>query len=101
MARQIREAGTHPASRNQRVIAVGEDALVKQYAGSSGSFDKRQRAAADALGVQRVPTRAGQHAEENLLEAVPDLKRVGTDKLVPCQARCLPQLIERGVEIEK
>lgn len=98
-AKQIREAGTHPASRNQRVISVGEDANGNIFAGSSGGFDKGQRAAADALGVQRVPTRAGRHAEENLLDAVPDLQRVGTDALDPCP-RCLPQLIERGVKID-
>ena len=99
-ARQIREAGTHPASRNQRVIAVGEDAKGRIFAGSSGGFDKGQRAAANALGIQRVPTRAGRHAEENLLDAVLDLRRVGTDALEPCP-RCLPQLIERGVKIDK
>ncbi|MGI9303951.1 MAG: polymorphic toxin-type HINT domain-containing protein, partial [Gammaproteobacteria bacterium] len=98
-AAEIREAGVHPAARNQRVVAVGEDASGNLFAGSSKFFDKGQRAAADALGIKRVPSRKGNHAEENLLDAVPDLRRVGTDKLDPCP-NCLRQLIERGVKID-
>ena len=88
LAAQIRTAGRAGAAANQRTIAVGEDAAGNLYAGSSGGFDAGQRAAADALGIARVPSRtvAGEamHAEENLLGAVPDLRRVGTSVRMPC-----------------
>jgi len=82
LAEQIRTAGRPGAAVNQRTIAVGEDAAGNLYAGSSGGFDAGQRAAADALGLTRVPSRtvAGEamHAEEDLVGAVPDPQRVRT-----------------------
>jgi len=55
-------------------------------------------------GVQCVPSKADQHAEENLLREVPDLKKVGTSKRAPCgpsEHDCARQLEEKGVEVEK
>jgi RHS repeat-associated protein len=103
LANEIREGGVHAPARNQRTIAVGEDAQGVLWAGSSNGFDKGQRAAADRLGVQRVPSRKGAHAEENLLREVPELKRAGTSKRAPCGAgehNCAAQLERAGVEID-
>jgi hypothetical protein len=103
-AREINEAGIHPATRNQRTIVVGEDAAGNRYAASSNGFDKGQRAAADALGIKRVPTIKGKHAEESLMEAVPDVKRIGTWKRDPCGAgehNCAGQAAAKGVEVER
>ncbi|MFV2022970.1 Hint domain-containing protein, partial [Micromonospora sp. LOL_023] len=87
-AQQIREAGDHPAAVNQRVIAVGQDEAGNLVAGSSNGFDAGQAAAADALGIRRVPSRRGRHAEENLIAdndgSMWPLKRVGTDARTPC-----------------
>jgi len=102
-ANEIREAGQHPAARNNRTIAVGEDANGNLHAGSSNGFDRGQREAADNLGVSRVPSRKGNHAEENLMDAVPDLKRVGTSKRNPCgpsEKNCAGQLKEKGIEVD-
>lgn len=102
-AEKIRKAGTHPASRNQRTVAVGENSEGELFAGSSNGFDKGQRAAAEELGVKCVSCKKGQHAEENLLREVPDLKRVGTSSRAPCGAgehNCRGQLLEKGVEID-
>lgn len=102
-AARIRNAGLHPAARNNRTIAVGEDAGGRLYAGSSNGFDRGQRAAAEALGIKCVSCKAGAHAEENLLREVPGLRRVGTSKRSPCgpaEHNCRAQLEERGVDIE-
>jgi RHS repeat-associated protein len=99
----IREAGLHPASRNQRTIAVGEDAAGGLHAGSSNGFDRGQRAAAEKLGVRCVRCKGDNHAEENLLREVPDLRKVGTSKRSPCgpgEHNCRGQLEQRGVKIE-
>ncbi len=103
LAKRIREAGTHPASKNQRVIAVGMDAEGKLFAASSNGFDRGQKAMADALGIKAVPSKAGHHAEENLLREVSDLKAVGTSKRWPCgptEHNCAQQLIDRGVILD-
>lgn len=107
LAEQIRTAGRPGAAVNQRTIAVGEDAAGSLYAGSSGGFDAGQRAAADALGIIRVPSRTvgGQvlHAEENLVGAVPDLQRVGTSVRPPCgplEHNCAAMLDELGVVVD-
>ena len=42
-------------------------------------------------------------SEENLMDAVPDLERVGTAKRSPCgsdEHNCFDQLSERGIEID-
>ncbi|WJK43714.1 polymorphic toxin-type HINT domain-containing protein [Solwaraspora sp. WMMA2056] len=104
-AQQIREAGDHPAAVNQRVIAVGQDEAGNLVAGSSNGFDAGQAAAADALGIRRVPSRRGRHAEENLIAdndgSMWPLKRVGTDARTPCgpaEHNCARQLTDRGIE---
>jgi RHS repeat-associated protein len=102
-ADQIRKAGNHPASRNQRTIAVGEDSNGKLHAASSNGFDRGQRAEAESLGINCVSCSKGAHAEENLLREVPDLQRVGTSKRSPCGAsehNCRGQLEAKGVKID-
>ena len=102
-AKQIRSAGTHPASRNQRTIAVGEDAEGNLYAGSSNGFDSGQQQAAESLGIKPVRCMPQAHAEENLMREVSNLKRVGTSVRVPCGAsehNCRGQLISRGIKID-
>lgn len=103
MANEIRGGGLHPASRNQRTIAVGQDGGRQLHAASSNGFDAGQRAAADRLGVNRVRHRRGEHAEEDLLREIPDLKRVGTSKRAPCgpsEKNCAQQLKDAGVEVD-
>jgi len=104
-AQQIREAGDHPAAVNQRVIAVGQDDAGNLVAGSSNGFDAGQAAAADTLGIRRVPSGRGRHAEENLIAdndgSMWPLKRVGTDARTPCgptEHNCAQQLTDRGIE---
>ena len=102
-ASMIRQAGLHPASVNQRTIAVGEDINGQLFAGSSNGFDRGQRAAAEQFGIVCVSCKKGMHAEENLLREVPGLKRVGTSVRTPCGAgdhNCRGQLLDRGVGIE-
>jgi RHS repeat-associated protein len=88
LARQIRQAGLDPRSVNQRTFAVGQDEAGNLVAGSSNGFDPGQRAMADSLGIRRVPSIFGQHAEENLITdyegSLWPLRRVGTDALDPC-----------------
>jgi hypothetical protein len=86
-----------------RTIAVGEDASGKPYVASSNGLDAGQRAMAQELGLTIVKSAAGRHAEENLLDSVPDLIRVGTDKRYPCgsaEHNCLQQLRDRGIIID-
>ena len=101
-ASEIREAGLHPAARNQRVIAVGVGRGRQIYAGSSNGFDAGQRAALARLGIKRVPGSGRLHAEEELLRAVPRLRRVATSRLAPCgpaKHNCAAQLKARGVKV--
>lgn len=103
LASEVREAGLHPAARNNRTIAVGIDADGGLFAGSSNGFDAGQRAALARLGITRVPGSGALHAEEELLRGVPTLQRVGTSVRAPCGAsehNCALQLIERGVGVE-
>ncbi len=105
MAKQIREAGDHPAAINQRTVAVGQDETGNLTAGSSNGFDAGQREMADSLGIRRVPSLADQHAEENLLSdnngSLWPLRRVGTDARTPCgleEHNCAGQLDDLGIE---
>jgi hypothetical protein len=103
MAEEVRSAGTHPASRNQRTIAVGQDSKGNLHVRSSNGLDAGQRAARDRLGLQSVPGSGNLHAEEELLRSVPDLERVGTSARMPCgplEHNCALQLAERGVVVE-
>ncbi|WP_444923039.1 FG-GAP-like repeat-containing protein [Microbulbifer sp. DLAB2-AF] len=103
LAEEIRSSGNHAAPRNNRTIAVGEDVNGNLFAGSSNGFDAGQRAAADALGIKRVPSRRGTHAEEDLMHYVNGLKKVGTSKRSPCGAsehNCAAQLLKRGIEVD-
>lgn len=103
LAQLIREAGKHKASVNQRTIAVGMDDSGALHAGSSNGFDAGQRAMADRIGVIRVPTAGGKHAEENLIKCVPGLKSVGTSKRDPCgpsEHDCAGQLKAAGINVD-
>lgn len=104
-AQQIREAGLHPASVNERTIAVGQDAAGNLSAGSSNGFDAGQRAMADSLNIRRAPNLFGKHAEENLISDYEGklwpLERVGTDPQGPCGPTwhdCAGQLGNLGIE---
>ncbi|MEV6964417.1 LamG-like jellyroll fold domain-containing protein [Hamadaea sp. NPDC051192] len=106
-AKQIREAGDHDASINQRTIGVGQDSAGNLTAGSSNGFDAGQRAMTDKLGIRRVPSLADQHAEENLASdnagSLWPLERVGTDARSPCgpdEHNCAGLLDRLGIEHE-
>lgn len=103
IADMIRRAGKHPASRNQRTIAVGMDKNGGLHAGSSGGFDEGQRKMAERLGIPRVPTKKGKHAEENLMSCIEGLKSVGTSKRAPCgsdEHNCAKQLTDAGIDVD-
>jgi hypothetical protein len=103
LAREIRSAGLSPQSRNRRVIAVGEDSAGKLHVGSSNGLDPGQRAAAARMGISPVKSIRWLHAEEELLRAISDLKRIGTSRRGPCGAGehdCAGKLGARGVEID-
>ena len=104
-ARQIRLAGDDPQAVNERVMAVGQDEAGNLTAGSSNSFDRGQRLMADQLKIRRVPSRAGYHAEEDLIAdnegSLWPLKRVASDNQVPCGPErndCAGQLDRLGIE---
>jgi hypothetical protein len=78
VASEVRESGLHPAARNQRVIAVGEDSSGGLHAGSSNGFDT---AAAD---------RIDDHTEF-LEHAVEQARMFAADGLRP-DADLLPQI---------
>ena len=102
-ADEIRRASLHPAARHQRTIAVGVDHEGRLFAGSSSGFDRGQRAALERLGIHRVPGSGAMHAEEELLQSVPGLRRVGTSVRAPCgptEHNCRLQLLQRRVELE-
>jgi hypothetical protein len=106
LANEIREAGAPRAARC-RVIAVGVDSKGKLWAGSSNNFDKGMREAAKRLGIEMVKTLDEHHAEENLMEAVPDLRAVGTSPQEPCpggpkpkQHDCNAQLEAKGIFVD-
>jgi hypothetical protein len=100
-ARQINEAGVHPAAVNMRVIAVGQDEAGNLTAASSDNFDIGQRAMADELGIRRVPTLGTQHAEENLITdnqgSLWSLLRIGTYSQDPCLS-CSDLMDQLGIE---
>ena len=105
LARQVREAGDHPASVNQRTVGVGQDEAGDLTVASSNGFDSGQREMADQLGLRRVPSLADQHAEENLVSdnegSLWPLKRVGTDARTPCgqdEHDCAGLLDSLGIE---
>ena len=101
IADEIRTSG-HPIAANRRTVAVGEDAAGNLHVGSSNGLDRGMREAADRLGVNQVPSRPGLHAEEELMEAINDLRRVGTSKRLPCgpgEHNCAQQLLDRGIEV--
>jgi RHS repeat-associated protein len=103
LASEIRAAGKHPITQNNRVIAVGMGPDGKLYAASSNGFDAGQRKKADELGIQRVPTKADKHAEESLVAAVPEVKSVGTSRRDPCgpdEHNCAKQLEDKGIDVD-
>jgi large repetitive protein len=104
-ARQIRLAGDDPQAINDRVVAVGQDEAGNLTAGSSNSFDRGQRLMADELQIRRVPSRAGYHAEEDLIAdnegSLWPLRRVASDNQAPCGPErndCAGQLDRLGIE---
>jgi hypothetical protein len=63
-------------------------------------LDSGMRDAAGRLGVEPVLSRPGLHAEEELMEAMTDLIRVGTSRRLPCgpsEHYCAQQLRNRGI----
>ena len=105
LARQIRENADHPAAANSRTIGVGQDSAGNLTAGSSNGFDNGQAEMADNLGIRRVPSIFGQHAEENLVSdnegSLWPLERVGTDVRDPCgpdENDCAGMLDDLGTE---
>jgi RHS repeat-associated protein len=101
IADEIRTSG-HPIAANRRTIAVGQDSLGNLHVGSSNRLDAGMRTSAERLGVNQVPSIRGLHAEEELMQAIPDLKAVGTSKRSPCGAsehNCAGQLADRGITV--
>ncbi|WP_232241240.1 LamG-like jellyroll fold domain-containing protein [Kutzneria sp. 744] len=106
MAQQVRTSGKPGPQVNQVTMAVGETESGELSIASSHGFDRGQRAAADDLGLRRVPSLTGNHAEENLLDDNPanlldNLKRVGTSSRAPCgpgEHNCAGKLDGRGIE---
>ncbi|MDS4028672.1 MAG: RHS repeat-associated core domain-containing protein [Candidatus Contendobacter sp.] len=101
IADEIRNAG-HAIAANRRTIAVGEDAAGNLHVGSSNGLDRGMREAAEQLGVKQVPSQPGLHAEEELMDAISDLRRVGTSRRSPCgpgEHNCAQQLLDRGIEV--
>ncbi len=101
VADEIRTSG-HPIAASRRTIAVGEDATGRLYVGSSNGLDSGMRDAARRLGVEPVPSRTDLHAEEELMEAIADLTRVGTSRRLPCgpdEHNCAQQLRDRGIKV--
>lgn len=77
------------------------DAQGGIYAGSSNGFDAGQRAMLGKLRIPRVPGSGNLHAEEELLDRVPNLRTVGTSKRRPCgpdEHNCSQQLTDAGVD---
>jgi hypothetical protein len=86
---------------------VGVDGDGKLYAASSGGFDKGMKEAANSLGIEMVDSKARYklHAEENLMNAVRDLKAVGTSKRDPCGTapkdhNCKQQLEDKKIFVD-
>jgi RHS repeat-associated protein len=103
MAQEVSDSGDHFFARKLRTVAVGQDSSGNLFAGNSNAFDAGQRAALERLGITRVPSIEGMHAEEELLAGVDDLVKVGTYKRLPCGAdehNCAAQLAARGVEVD-
>jgi hypothetical protein len=101
LAEEIRLGG-HFLAAARRTIAVGQDAAGSLFVASSNRLDSGMRAVAQRLGVKEIPSVIGKHAEEVLMEGVPDLVRIGTSKRLPCgpgEHNCLEQLISKGIEI--
>ena len=102
LAEKVRNAGDRQA-KNMRTIAVGESKDGVRYVGSSNRLDKGQKEKASQLGLRAVKDRKGKHAEEDLMDQVPELKRVGSNKRAPCgpdEHNCRRQLQDRGIEID-
>jgi hypothetical protein len=60
---------------------------LPDYSIPLAGFDKGQKAAEDALGIKRVPSKSDADAEENLLREVRGLKKVGTSKTCSMRSR--------------
>ncbi|QWW19103.1 hypothetical protein I6B53_08240 [Schaalia sp. 19OD2882] len=102
MAEQIRLNAESFFPRVRRTIAVGMDSKGGLWAGSSNGFDRGQAAMCDKLGIEIVPTMNGKHAEEELLNGVPDLVAVGTSNRMPCgpaEHDCAGQLADKGIQV--
>jgi hypothetical protein len=80
----------------------GVQALVegRLSVASNAGFDRGQREAAERLNLNRVPTRYGNHAEENLMAAKENLTAVGTSRTPcgPARHDCASQLQEKGIK---
>ena len=108
MAIKVNQGGpnTHPLyGIILRTHAVAEDANGQLWVGaSSGGFDSEQRQVAEGLGLNFVQTRGDNHAEENLMQQVPNIVRMGTSR-APCPPGpkthgCAVQLQERGIIVD-
>jgi hypothetical protein len=105
-AKQIREAGDSAQSRENRVIAVGQDAAGNLSVGSSNRLDRGQKEMAAQLRIRPVRDHAGSHAEEDLLAdnnnlIDPPLRRVASDNQGACgisRHNCAGQMDALGIE---
>jgi RHS repeat-associated protein len=93
MAARIKDAGdTSPPYGPMQVIAVGanRDGTLVVAAKNTGStwWTKEQNNVMAEMGVERAPTKrvpgVKVHAEDNLLNALPDTTGVGTSRMTPC-----------------
>lgn len=90
----------HRITAIRRTVAVSEDSAGNLHVGSSNGLDSGMRDPSGRFGVAPVPSRPGLHAEEELMEAITDLVRVGTSRRLPCgpaEQNSVQQLRNRGI----
>ena len=100
MAERVRSAAAHPQAASRRTVAVGQRVNGQRVVSSSNGLDKGQRAAAKQAGLTVIPSKKGNHAEENIMEAHDDVTHIGTSKRDACgpgEHDCAGQMAERGI----
>jgi hypothetical protein len=100
-AQFIRGAAETNQAAGQRTIAVAQAPDGSLYAGSSYGFDAGQKAMAQLLGINLIPTDRRLHAEENLIKFLKgNFCTVGTYQQAPCgpdRHDCAGQLTRLGI----